>query len=96
MLEKQLERRKQVLEILKERMSAADTIIAEAKSRLSKRLSRIDQEELPPSSDIFSELNNDTFNTNGMDVTESAPAPSEIQITPQAGLRFLGPFLDSI
>lgn len=94
MLEKQLERRKEVSKLLKERIAAADTKIDDAKSRLEKQLSRLDTEVIPPSSEGLLQKSQRATVDALMDVSEDAEAADgapELDLI--AGLDFLLPQL---
>lgn len=97
MLEKQLERRKDVSKVLKERIAAADAKIEDAKSRLEKQLTRIDSEVLPPSSESLLSSEQRSATENQMDVAEEDEAPSGApELDLKAGLDFFLPQLSSL
>lgn len=95
MLEKQLERRKEVLSLLKERIAAADAKVSEAKTRLSKQLSRIDQDSVPSSSEVFASASSGFIGNEAMDVTQG-DLDSQGAAHSNAGLDLLVPYLDSL
>lgn len=97
MLEKQLERRKEVSKLLKERIAAADAKIDDAKSRLEKQLSRLDTEVLPPSADGLLQKSQKSPADSQIDVSEDGEVtegPPELDLI--AGLDFLLPQLGSL
>lgn len=96
MLERQLERRKAVLELLKERIAAADDKVAEAKSRLSKQLSRLDNEELPPPPVLQPQNIDSNGHVTQNDTTSESTTQLLDPVDALNGLNFLGPYLDSL
>lgn len=96
MLEKQLERRKAVSELLKERIAAADDKVAEAKTRLLKQIARIDSEALPPPAELLSLQTQDTASSSKMEVTDAQEQEINKPLDLQKGLELLTPYLDSL
>lgn len=96
MLEKQLERRKAVSELLKERIAAADDKVAEAKMRLLKQIARIDNEALPPPAELLSLQTQDTASSSKMEVTDAQEQEINKPLDLQKGLELLTPYLDSL
>lgn len=97
MLEKQLERRKEVSKVLKERIAAADAKIDDAKSRLEKQLARIEPEVLPPPAEVLLERSRQSATESQMDLTEDGEAATAVpELDLNAGLEFLLPQLSSL
>ena len=96
MLEKQLERRKEVLALLKERITAADAEIADAKSRLSKQIARIDLEPNPSPSATFISALLESDQAKELALNQSSNPTSSAPIDKKAGASFLDTYLDHL
>jgi len=95
MLEKQLERRKEVLALLKERAAAADAKVTDAKSRLAKQLSRIDQDSIPSSSEVFTNEADVISRHTAMEVTQEENDTQQTSNSSNHSVDFLS-YLDSL
>lgn len=98
MLEKQLERRKEVSNVLKERIAAADAKIEDAKERLSKQINRINSEVLPPTSEVILPETGLPKSSHQIEVTETPEIAEDrrYELDCRSGLDFLLPQLETL
>lgn len=96
MLEKQLERRKEILALLKERISAADAEISDAKTRLSKQLIRIDLEPSPTSSSDIAASITESLQESESNESQTSQHTLSQPVDSKDGLKFIESYLDNL